>query len=125
MRSMMLKLGGKEYELVASWKASMAIEERILDPLEIARDAMLSAKFDEHNIPYEPKFVFSMKNTAMILYCALRSSGHDQFELDDVGEAMVQDGIVEHVANADQFLSLIVGAGSNEVEGGKATSGKS
>ena len=123
-RSMNLMLGGKDYELVANWKASMAIAETVMDPLVMARDAALAVHFAEHNIPYEPKFEFTVGNTVQILHCALRANGFD-LTLDDVGDAVVSDGITKHLGKADDYIALIVSNGSDELEGGKATSGKS
>ena len=122
-RSMTLMLGGKDYELVANWKASMSIAETVYDPLSMARDAALTAHFAEHNVPYEPKFEFTIENTVQILHCALRANGH-KMTLDEVGDAVISDGITGHLGRADEFIALIVSNGSDEIEGGKTT-GKS
>lgn len=122
-RSMTLSLGGKQYELVASWKASMDIAENVMDPVVLAKDAALTQQFLKHNIAYDSKFEFTAENTARILHCALRSNGHE-LTFNEVGEAMVSDGIIEHVGEADKFISLLISNGSEEVEDGKSTSGK-
>ena len=118
-REMTLNLGGKDYNLVANWKASLDISQQVIDPLVMARDAAVALHFAENNIPYTSKFEFTMENTARILHCALRANGHD-LSLDDVGEAVVADGVIEHVGNAEKFITLLVSNGSGEIEGGKA-----
>ncbi len=119
-REMILNLGGKDYDLVANWKASLDISQQVIDPLVMARDAAVSVHFAENNIPYTSKFEFTVENTARILHCALRANGHD-LTLDDVGEAVLSDGIIPHVGNAEKFITLLVTNGSGEIEGGKAT----
>lgn len=122
-REMTLMLGGKDYTLVANWRASMSIAETVMDPLVMARDAALAAHFAENNVPYTSRFEFTIENTVQILHCALRANGHD-ITLDQVGDAVVSDGITVHLGKADEFIALIVSNGSDELEGGKTT-GKS
>lgn len=122
-REMTLMLGGKDYTLVANWRASMAIAETVMDPLVMARDAALAIHFAENNMPYTPRFEFTIENTVQILHCALRANGHD-LTIDEVGDKVVSDGIAVHLAKADDYIALIVSNGSDELEGGKPT-GKS
>lgn len=123
-RSMILMLGGKDYELVANWKASQSITDEMMDIMVIADDAVKAAHFREHNIPYEPKFEFTFGTTAKILYLAMRSCGYE-LTYEEVGEFVVADGGLKHVENASKYLALYIKAGPKELEGGKAKSGKS
>lgn len=119
-REMVLNLAGKDYDLVGNWKSSLDIAQQVMDPLVMMRDAALSLHFAENNVPYESRFEFTIESTVRILHCALRANGHD-LTLDDVGEAVVADGIIDHVANSEKFIRLLVSNGSKEVEGGKPT----
>ena len=44
-REMILNLGGKDYNLVANWKASLDISQQVIDPLVMARDAAVAVHF--------------------------------------------------------------------------------
>lgn len=121
---MTLMLGGKDYELVANWKASMAIAETVMDPLVMVKDATLAKHFANSPHLYTPRFEFTIQNIAQIIHCALRANGHE-LTLEQVGEAIVNDGPDEHMVKAGDFVGMLVTNGSDEVEGGKATSGKS
>lgn len=122
-REMTLMLGGKDYTLVANWRASMSIAETVMDPLVMVRDAALTAHFADSPSLYSPRFEFTMENTVQILHCALRANGHE-IAIDDVGQAVIDDGVDKHMMRVSEFIQLLVSNGSDEVEGGKATEGK-
>ena len=56
MRTKTIKLGDHELTLALSFKASMLIADRVMDPLSIANDQFQMAEAIKHGRAYEPKF---------------------------------------------------------------------
>jgi len=104
MRSMIAEIGGEKRELVANYKASMEIANKVADPIYIARQAAIEESMRSRGFPWTPDFAFNVENVVQILSIALGA------KRDDVQEWVFDMGFDEAVGLAGDYLSLIVTA---------------
>lgn len=122
MRNLTVELAGKKYELKADFAASLRIAKEVGDPLLISREANMEAYFLGANIPYEPKWKFTIKNVVAILAIG---TGMDEEEM---GAIVFQEGFIRARDKASLYLNEIIGPGPEEVaeeEEGNEGAGKS
>ena len=107
MRTMTIENGGETYELAATFKASLEIADKVADPLTIAREAALEAAMLGARIPYQPKFMFSVRNVPVILHAGMKAAGAE-LKLAEVEEMVFEAGFVTARMWAADYLALIV-----------------
>lgn len=106
MRTVEVKLGDTTYELVASFKSSMDLSEKVGDPLMIFREAMVEAMMMEAGIEYTPKWRYTIKNIPIILHTGMKESGKT---LEDVQNLVFEVGFIQAQQAAFDYISAIVG----------------
>ena len=107
MRLFNFEHDGKDYELAATFAASIEIADKVADPLAIAREAAMEAALAQARIPYQPKFMFTIRNVPQILFAGFRAAKSDM-KLKDVEELVFDMGFIEAREKASDFLALIV-----------------
>lgn len=107
MRSMTIEHGGEQYELVATFKASLEVADKITDPLSIAREAALEAAMLQARIPYRPKFEFTTRNVAQIVHIGLKAGG-SKMTLAEAEELVFDKGLVHARLWAADYIALLV-----------------
>lgn len=108
MREITINLGGQELRLVATFAASLKIAEKVGDPLTIMREASLEAMFLSLQIPYEPKWRFTVENVPMILWIGLNAAG-SPLKLPEVQELVFEAGFGQSKSAAVEYLTIIAG----------------
>lgn len=108
MRELTVKLGDRELELAATFKASFEVAKRIGDPMLIMREASLEALFLSRGIAYDPKFHFNVQNTSELLHIGLKAAG-SKLTLEEVQELVFDAGFLAAKEAASDFLALIIG----------------
>lgn len=107
MRMFNFEHDGTDYELAATFAASIEIADKVADPLAIAREAAMEAALAQARIPYQPKFMFTIRNVPQILFAGFRAAG-STMKLKDVEELVFDMGFIEARAKASDYLALIV-----------------
>lgn len=111
MRTMTITLGGKEYTLAANFKAALEIAETVGDPLRIAREAVVESTFLAANIPYDPKFEFTIKNLPQIIYIGAKHVKGQEVSLAAIQEAVFEEGFIPVRVMASKYLAKLVANG--------------
>lgn len=104
-RSVSVKFGGKNVELVASFGAARDISANVHDLLDLYNDQQRTMIFLQMGREYKPRFVFGMDSVAQIFETAFKHSGVDASR-DDVDEFMVQIGLDKAQTAAQDYLAL-------------------
>lgn len=113
-RELTADLGDERLTLVATFRASIEIAEKVGDPLLIAREAALEAMFSSVGRVYEPKFRFTMKNVPVILHIGL-CAGSDKRSLSEVEDLVFSAGILKAQDIATRYIAMIVEPKSEEI----------
>lgn len=103
MRKMSATLGGETVELTADFAASYRIAEEVGDPLAIAREANNEAYFMSNNIPYEPKWKFTIRNVVAILHIG------SALPIEKIQELCFEEGFLGAREVASDYLTKIIG----------------
>jgi len=114
MREYTGELAGRELKLAANFKASVELAEKVGDPLMISREAFLEAMMVSNNLPYEPKWSFTIHNVPHIIHIGLKAAG-DKTTLEEVQELVFEAGFFKGREVAEGYLALIVGPTPEEV----------
>ena len=114
MRTMEAKLGDTALTLVANWKTSLEIAERIGDPMMIAREAVKEAVLLEKGLPFRPDFVLTTENVAEIIQIGVNAAGVNM-SVHEIGELIFEAGIFVGKEIATDYLAMIIGPQSQEV----------
>jgi hypothetical protein len=122
-RSIEVTLGDASLTLVADWRASLDIAERVGDPMMIAREAVKEAVFIEKGLPFRPDFALTIENVAQIIYIGAKSGG-SALTLDAVGGLMFDAGLFAAKDIATSYLALIIGPKSEELSDNRASEDK-
>lgn len=123
MRELNTMLGSEPLTLAATFKASLEINERIADPLMIAREAAIEAMMTSSRMPYTPRWSFTVENVPMIIWIGLKHAG-DKRTLSDVQDMVFDAGFIAGRDVAVEYLAKIVTPQSEEVVGGDAEPGE-
>lgn len=107
-RELIADLAGHRLSLVASWRASEEIANRVADPIFIQREAALVQMNAEIGLPYQPRFAFSVSNVAEIIWIGAKAGG-DKISLDEVKDAVFEGGYDAATRIASEYLELILG----------------
>lgn len=102
------KLADKSVKLAATFKASIRLAKEVGDPLEIAREANLEALMLSQNIPYQPRWKFTVENVPKIIHIGM-SEGGSNFTLEQVQELVFDAGFSEARSLCIEYLGLIIG----------------
>ena len=108
MREFAVEIGGREYTLAATFKASLEIAEKVGDPLTIMREAALEAMFIGRGLPYEPKWRFTVENTVEILHIGLKTAGN-KMRREELQDLVFDMGFAAAKEIAGDYLALIAG----------------
>lgn len=106
MRKMTREICGEERDLVASFAASVEINEKVADPLLITREAAIESVMLSQGVPYSPKWRFSVKNVPQILHIGLKAAG-EKVKLSEVQEWCFEAGFPVAQAMASEYIALI------------------
>lgn len=113
MREMTAEIGGKELRLVANFRAAQRIAERVADPMLIARESLMEYLFTTKNIPYTPKWGYTVENVPQILHIAAEEAGM-KITLKEMQELVFEHGFINARATIIEYLQLIVGPKTEE-----------
>lgn len=116
-RELTADLGDERITLVATFRASMDVAEKVGDPLLIAREAALEAMFSSVGRTYEPKFRFSMRNVPVIIHIGASAAG-DKRSLSDIEDLVFSAGILKAQDLATRYIAMIVEPKSEEINKG-------
>jgi len=108
------KLGDTALTLVANWKTSLEVAERVGDPMMIAREAVKEAVLLEKGLPFRPDFVLTTENVAEIIHIGV-NAGDTEMSLDRIGELIFDAGIFAGKEIATDYLAMIIGPQSKEM----------
>lgn len=106
MRKMTAEICGEERDLVASFAASVEINEKVADPLLITREAAIESVMLAQGIAYSPKWRFTVKNVPQIVHIGLKAAG-DKVKLPDVQEWCFEVGFPQAQAVASEYIAMI------------------
>jgi hypothetical protein len=98
---MTVAIGGKDYEIAATFRAGSLIHDRVGDPLTIMMDGAMSAINPDH----KPEYSFDFVTSAKIIHAGLEASGHD-LALDAIGDAFIGKRLTDLSGYAARFISL-------------------
>lgn len=113
MREMTAEIGGKELRLVANFRAAQKIAERVADPMLIARESLMEYLFASKNIPYTPKWGYTVENVPQILHIAAEEAGM-KITLKEMQELVFEHGFINARATIIEYLQMIVGPKTEE-----------
>lgn len=113
MRTTSITLGGKTYELVANFAASIEIARKVHDPLEIVRQAALEQLLTARGMPYTPKWQFTVENVPLVIHIGLTANESD-LTLAEVQDLCFEAGFVEAQTAAVEYITCIVGPSTEE-----------
>ena len=123
-RELTADLGDERLTLVATFRASMEVAEKVGDPLLIAREAALEAMFSGLGRNYEPKFKFSMRNVPVIIHIGTSAAG-DKRSLSDIEDLVFGVGIIKAQDLATRYVAMIIEPKSEEINKDLATDAQS
>lgn len=106
MRKMAAEIGGEDRDMVATFAASVEIAEKVADPLMMTREAAIESVMLAQNIPYTPKFRFTVENIPQIICIGLKAAG-EKVKLSDVQEWCFDMGFPTSQVIASEFIALI------------------
>lgn len=107
-RELIADLAGQRLSLVASWRASEEIANRVADPIFIQREAALVQMNAQIGLPYQPRFAFSVANVAEIIWIGAKAGGA-KIDLEAVKDAVFEGGYDAATRIASEYLELILG----------------
>jgi hypothetical protein len=113
MRELTINLGGEELLLVADFKASLEISNKIGDPLLIAREAFVEQMLLARGMAYEPKWSFTVENIPRLLHIGLVAA-KSSMKIDRVQELVFEEGFAASRDHALNYLTLIIGPKAEE-----------
>jgi hypothetical protein len=99
MRTVPVTLLGQTYDMPASFAASREIAQKVVDPLQLSRDAAGSLTVEQvvHIIAIGVKFA---------------TDGQTRHKLEDIGEHIVQEGVIKYLKVAVDYVIAFLGDGS-------------
>lgn len=115
MRTYEMELGPHKLTLATSFKANMLITERVMDPMQIARDEALFAEAQEKGRAYTPKFEMTVLNVAKMIHAGQEAAG-GKLSLEEVGEIVMEVGAVNCMIEVGNYLSALVSGESQEIK---------
>ena len=119
MRSMDIEINGETHTLAIDWKASDAIAKNVFDPLLLVQEFNLVERMTAAGIAYKPRFEFGTAEIVKVLFYGIRAAG-GKLTVDEVGDGIIQDGVVTHYQNAVNYIIAFSTPTSAEVKGGSA-----
>lgn len=115
MRDMTIETAtGETHTLAATWKASVEIADSVGDPLMIARESALENAMLAARMPYQPKFSFTAKNVAQVVFIGLRAAG-SELKLEDVQGMVFDKGLLHAQLWAADYIALLVTPKPNKI----------
>lgn len=108
MRKITISLAGTEIDLVANFAASIELNDKVRDPLEIMKFAALDHMFAEKGIAYTPPWQFSVKNIPIILHIGAKAA-KSELTLEEMQNLCFEAGYLESQAEAVHYVASIVG----------------
>lgn len=107
MRSMTVEIGGREFELAASFGAAAEIAKRVGDPLMIVREATLEAMMLRAGQTHAPKWMPTVENVPVILWVGAGGPA-GKIKLAEMQEAVFDHGFVEAKELALEYMAMLV-----------------
>jgi len=113
MREVTIKLAGKELTLLANFKASLELAEKVCDPMQMAREASVTDAMHSRGINYTPKWQFDIDNVPQVIYIGLKAAG-STMKLEEVQELVFEEGFFSAMSEATRYVTHIVGPQTEE-----------
>ena len=99
-----IRFGADEYELKATWSASLEFDEKIGDPLQLATAASMRGEQ-----------VFTSRTVVRAVWIGLKAGGQ-KFTESEVGELCQQCGMVNALSVANSYLIDLVRDPSEDLD---------
>lgn len=106
MRKLTFEICGEERDLVATFAASVEIAEKVGDPLFITREAAVESIMLSQNMPYSPKWRFTVSNVPQVIHIGLKAAG-ESVKLSEVQEWAFEVGFPEAQRIAAEYIAMI------------------
>lgn len=106
MRKLTFEICGEERDLVATFAASVEIAEKVGDPLFITREAAVESIMLSQNMPYSPKWRFTVSNVPQVIHIGLKAAD-EKVKLSEVQEWAFEVGFPEAQRIAAEYIALI------------------
>ena len=113
MRSHSVELGHMQLDLAVTFGVARDIREKVADPLKIAQEAAISARFSAAGIARAASFEFDVENVPLILWLGAKPN-HSEVKLSDVQEACCDIGFAAAMHIADGYLAQFIAPRSQE-----------
>lgn len=107
MRRMTAELDGLRFDMAATFEAAAEIADSVADPMAIAREAALEGQMLRAGMPYNPRWVFTVRNIPQILHIGAKAAG-EKITLSDMQNAVFNAGFVDAREIASAYLAMIV-----------------
>lgn len=122
MRTYKVKVGDREIECALTFTAHMLITDRVMDPMQIARDEALMQQAMKAGRDYKGDFSMTTLNLVKIIH-----AGHEAFggklTLEEIGGMVIDAGPVNVLEPVGGYLAALVGGELQEVPTGKKQKG--
>jgi len=106
MRKLTYEICGEDRDLVATFAASVEIAEKVGDPLFITREAAVESIMLSQNMPYSPKWRFTVSNVPQVIHIGLKAAG-ESVKLSEVQEWAFEVGFPEAQRIAAEYIAMI------------------
>ena len=107
-KTVSIKLGGKTWAMPANYRASKQLADLGIDPLKIAMDASVNKGMVE----------LGQERVITIVHVGITEAG-GELDRDEVGELLMDYGIVRAYEMAGRYLTAMVVGGPERPEAGK------
>lgn len=105
MRTEIYTIGGQTFKVAATFKAAQEVSQ-IVDPYFALREFAIEENMRSMMLPYQPKWMPSVKNIGPILHIAQKHAG-GELTLQMVEELVFEEGYLESAALVVDYLRLI------------------
>lgn len=113
MRVHSVEVGHLQLDLAVTFGVARDIREKVADPLKIAQEAAISARFAAAGINRNAGFEFDVENVPMILWLGAKVH-HSDLKLSEIQEACCDIGFANAMQIADGFLAQFIAPRSQE-----------
>lgn len=113
MRTYSVELGHLQLDLAITFGVAREIREKIADPLKIAQEASISARFAAAGISRNAGFEFDVENVPLMIWAGAKVN-HPDMKLSEVQEACCDVGFAVAMQVADGFLAQFIAPRAKE-----------
>lgn len=113
MRLHSVEIADLQLDLAVTFGVAREIKEKVADPMLIAQEAAVQARFANSGIQRTARFEFTVENIPLILWIGAKVQ-HPDLKLSAVQEACVDAGLMQAMQIADGFLVQFIAPRSQE-----------